>query len=81
MERITVTEAARRTVERLTEIVARGGTTHEAFRTIVNTTAMQRNVLDAAILLCTQEAEWQGDTFDRTRSLLQLAQRSLLMAA
>ena len=73
--------AARHTVECVREIVAADGTIHEAFRSILHTTHLQRSVLDEAIQLCLDEPEWQGPEFERTRGLLALANRSLPLAA
>jgi hypothetical protein len=74
-------KAARRTVERVMEIVAIDGTIHEAFRSILSTTHLRREVLDAAIDLCDESPEWDGPEFERTRNLLVLANRSLPLAA
>jgi hypothetical protein len=73
--------AARHTVEGVMEIVALDGTIHEAFRSILHTTRLRRDVLDAAIDLCDEDPEWTGPEFARTRSLLALAHRALPLAA
>jgi hypothetical protein len=73
--------AARQTVERVMEIVAVDGTIHEAFRSILRTTQLRREVLDAAIDLCDENPEWDGPAFERARGWLLLANRALPLAA
>jgi hypothetical protein len=70
-------DRARTTVESLVVIVLREAPLDEAFKSIIRTTSMRRDVVDAAVRLCETDETHDGQILRRVRHILVLAKRSL----
>ena len=77
-EHPSLDERARKTVESLVVIVLRDAPLDEAFKSIIRTTSLRRDVVDAAVRICETDETHDGDVLRRVRHILVLAKRSLL---